>query len=97
VATNCEAGGDGQLGTFDDLPGAGICIGDNRNCFLDPIQGEGGDIFNGEGGPTNVKSVSIYCVGKTSASAINTSAGLGGAGRLRQKGVNITSGFTSLP
>jgi hypothetical protein len=97
VATNCEAGGDGQLGTFDDLPGAGICIGDNRNCFLDPIQGEGGDIFNGQGDPNNAKSVSIYCVGKTSAAAINTSAGLGGAGRLRQSGVNVSSGFTSLP
>lgn len=97
LARNCEAGGDGLLGTSDDLPGSGICVGDNRNCFLDPIEGEGGDIFNGEGDPNNVKSVSVYCVGKTTATAINTSAGLGGAGRLRQNGVNMTSGFTSLP
>jgi hypothetical protein len=97
LARNCEAGGDGQLGTFDDLPGAGICIGDNRNCFLDPIAGEGGDTYNGQGDPNNSKSVSVYCIGKTSATAINTSAGIGGAGRLRQSGVNVTSGFTSLP
>jgi hypothetical protein len=97
AARNCEAGGDGMLGTFDDLPGAGVCVGDNRNCFLDPIEAEGGDIFNGQGDPTNAKSVAVYCIGKTSSTAINSSAGLGGAGRLRQRGVNVTSGYTSLP
>jgi hypothetical protein len=97
LAKLCEAGPDGVLGNFDDQPGAGICVGDNRNCFLDPITGEGGDTINGEGDPVNVKSVSIYCLGATNSSAINTAAGLGGPGRLRQRGVNLTSGFTSLP
>ncbi len=93
----CEAGPDGVLGNFDDQPGAGICVGDNRNCYLDPIVGEGGDTLNGNGDPINVKSVSIYCIGATNSTAINSSAGLGGPGRLRQRGVNLTSGYTSLP
>ena len=93
----CEAGPDGMLGNFDDQPGAGICVGDNRNCYLDPIVGEGGDTLNGDGDPINVKSVSIYCIGATNSTAINSSAGLGGPGRLRQRGVNLTSGYTSLP
>ncbi len=97
LAGLCEAGADEQLGTFDDQPGAGICIGDNRNCFLDPITGEGGDTLNGQGDPNNVKSVALYCLGATNAPAINSAAGIGGPGRLRQKGVNVTSGFTSLP
>jgi hypothetical protein len=97
LAQNCEAGPNGIFGDFDDLPGAGICIADNRNCFLDPIAGEGGDIFNGEGDPANVKAVAVYCIAPTNSTAINASAGLGGAGRLRQNGVNVSSGFTSLP
>jgi hypothetical protein len=97
LAQNCAAGANGVFGDFDDVPGAGVCIADNRACHLDPISGEGGDTNNGQGDPINAKSVSIYCIGATNSSAINTSAGLGGAGRLRQKGTNVTSGFTSLP
>lgn len=97
LSQNCAAGNNGVLGDFDDVPGAGTCIGDNRSCHLDPITGEGGDTLNGQGDPINSKTVSIYCIAATNSTAINTSAGLGGAGRLRQKGVNVTSGYTSLP
>jgi hypothetical protein len=93
----CEAGVDGVLGTSDDFPGAGVCVADIRNCFVNDLATEGGDIFNGEGDPTNVKAVSTYCVGATSNGAINSTAGLGGPGRLRQKGVNVSNGFVSLP
>jgi hypothetical protein len=97
VARLCDAGPDNILGNSNDYPGAGICIADVRNCFVPGLAAEGGDTLNGNGDPTNVRAVSTYCVGSTSNSAINDVAGLGGPGRLRQVGVNVTNGFTSLP
>ncbi len=90
-AATCEAGTDGKLGTSDDNPGAGICIADATNCFANDLLAEGGDIFNGLGDPTNTKTVSTYCIAGTSNSAVNNTAGLGGPGRLRQFGVNLTN------
>ena len=97
LAAVCEAGVDGILGNTDDFPGAGICVADARNCNLLPIVAEGGDTLNGNGDPTNVRAVSTFCIPDTSNNAINSTAGLGGTGRLRQDGVNVTNGFTTLP
>ena len=97
LAKVCEAGIDGVLGNADDFPGAGICVPDARNCFVQPVSGEGGDTLNGNGDPTNVNAVSTFCIGSTSNNAINSTAGLGGPGRLRQIGVNVTNGFATLP
>lgn len=97
LAAVCEAGVDGILGNGDDFPGAGICVSDARNCFVPGLNAEGGDTLNGNGDPTNVRAVSTYCVPATTNNAINSTAGLGGPGRLRQLGVNVTNGFTTLP
>ncbi|MFT4570311.1 MAG: hypothetical protein ACI8TX_000900 [Hyphomicrobiaceae bacterium] len=97
AATTCEAGLDGILGNTDDNPAAGVCVGEPRACFLDPITGEGGDIFNGGGTPGDSPTVTIYCVTATTSAAINGSTGLPGPGRLRQRGQTITNGFETLP
>ncbi len=101
--TNCEAGVDGVLGTDDDVPGAGFCIEDVRNCYLtDPVTGEigsaeGGDIFNGQvDAATNYKTASAYCIPDSTASSVNTTAGLGGPGRQQATGVNVPN-FSSIP
>jgi hypothetical protein len=93
----CEAGEDGILGTPDDITGAGVCVGENRECFLDPIVAEGGDTLNGQGDAVNVNTVTIYCVAATTSPIINNAAGIPGPGRVRSKGINVTNGFTSLP
>jgi hypothetical protein len=97
LAKVCEAGVDGILGNADDFPGAGICVADARNCFVQNAISEGGDTINGNGDPENVRAVSTFCVGSTTNNAINSTAGLGGPGRLRQNGINATNGFTTLP
>lgn len=97
LAGACEAGNDAILGTADDIPGAGICGSRQRSCFLPTIFGEGGDVLNGRGDPTNSDTVTAYCVAPTSSSAINNSVGLGGPSRLRQMGTNLTNGFETLP
>jgi hypothetical protein len=95
AARLCEAGVDGILGTSDDIPGAGVCVSDTREC---PIYGiEGGDIYNGHGGPVAVKSVAAFCLSATGNGGINQVTGIGGPGRLRQYGVNVTNGFAILP
>jgi hypothetical protein len=101
IAHYCEAGNDTKLGdvpgnTAADIVGAGICIAETRNCFLQPVFAEGGDTLNGQGDPTNVRTVAAYCVPATTNSAINSVAGLGGPGRLREDGVNVPN-FDSLP
>jgi hypothetical protein len=98
----CEAGTDSKMGTADDIPGAGECIPDLRNCHVfDPVLG-----VNAKGkdklddplfGPNNVREVSSYCIAGIPGSAVSTTAGLGGQGRLRQPGVNQTNGYTSIP
>ncbi len=97
LARDCEAGGDGILGTEDDIPGSGICVAGERSCFLDPITAEGGSTLNGRGDPTNVNLVSVFCFGKVANNpAFNFSAGFGGPGRVRVRGTNIPN-FTSIP
>lgn len=86
-----------MLGTFDDIPGGGVCVGSPRSCYLDPIEAEGGDTLNGQGDPNTVNSVALYCIDATNSSAINSSAGRPGPGRRRLKGTIATNGFTSLP
>jgi hypothetical protein len=46
---------------------------------------------------TNVRTNSTFCIGGTTSDAINGTAGLPGPGRLRQRGINATNGFTALP
>ena len=97
MARDCEAGGDGILGTEDDVPGAGICVAAERSCFLDPLTAEGGSTLNGLGDPTNVNLVSVFCFGKVANNpAFNFSAGFGGPGRVRVRGVNVPN-FASIP
>jgi hypothetical protein len=97
LARECEAGGDGSMGTADDIAGAGICVEDARVCPLDPIEAEGGDMFNGKGGPTSPLSVSAFCLGRTNNSGLNAIVGVGGPGRLRRAGTYVTNGFATLP
>jgi hypothetical protein len=96
-ARACEAGNDGVIGTADDIDGAGLCIEDARVCPLDSIQAEGGDIFNGKGGPTTPLSAAAFCLGKTANPGLNAIVGVGGPGRLRRAGTYITNGFFELP
>lgn len=97
AARYCEAGADGILGNSNDTPGAGVCVEDVRNCFQYPIAAEGGDTYNGNGDPTNARAVSVFCIPPTASPTINNTAGLGGPGRLRQNGENVSNGFLSLP
>jgi hypothetical protein len=90
-ASPCEAGIDGLLGNNDDIPGAGTCVPDIKNCVVNDFAATGGDTGNGNGDPTNVRSVSTYCIGATSNSTVNSTAGLGGPGRLRQQGLNVVN------
>lgn len=92
----CEAGNDGILGTNDDEIGAGACLSIPRDCFLPSPGAEGGDTFNGQGDPTNVSTVAIFCQQPTVSSAINVGAGFSGPNRIRKHGVNVVN-VTSLP
>lgn len=95
LARLCEAGVDGELGTADDNAGAGICVQDNRHCSQFGIAG--GDIFNGKGDPNVVWTVASFCLSATGSPVVNQAAGIGGPGRLRQAGINVTNGFQMLP
>jgi len=75
--TGCESGINGVLGDADDIPGAGTCTEEPKACFQYPVAATG----TPDG--TTPSSVSAYCIGSTSSSAVNGSAGLGGPGRLR--------------
>jgi hypothetical protein len=94
---DCEAGGDGQLGTLDDKVGAGACVLDTRSCYLEPLTGEGGSTVNGLGDPLNDNTVGIWCYEGTTNPGVNATSGFGGPGRVRQKGINVTNGFTAIP
>jgi hypothetical protein len=86
---DCEAGADGNLGTADDLVGAGVCIANPRGCNLDPISIEGGDTLNGKGDNTNYLRSSIWCFGKTNNNGVNATSGFGGPGAMRERGTNV--------
>ena len=94
---SCEAGIDNVLGTVDDIPGAGTCRALPQPCFLPGVVTEGGDIFNGLGDPTNPRSSAWYCIGATTNSSINVTAGLGGPGRIRTINAVNVSNATSIP
>jgi hypothetical protein len=95
-ARDCEAGPDGMAGNVDDFEGAGLCIEDTRNCFLEPIVGEGGSTLNGGGSPTNMTTVGLFCQKKSVNIGANVGAGFGGPTRVRVNGVNVPN-FTSIP
>ena len=95
-ARDCEAGGDGVLGTADDTAGAGMCVADVRQCFMDPIVAVGGEILPGLGPLTSHDSVAVWCMGATQNGGINASAGFGGPGRIHLRGLNVPN-FTSIP
>jgi hypothetical protein len=96
-ARECAAGDDGVLGNVDDIVGGGICVEDVRTCPLDPIEAEGGDVFNGRGDPARPFSVATFCLGRTNNPGVNTIVGVGGPGRLRRAGTYVTNGFATLP
>jgi hypothetical protein len=93
----CEAGVDGDINTLEDnYLGAGNCIADVRNCFVNGGLAQGGDIYNGKGDPTNIYSVSAYCIGHLVLSpSVNATSGLPGPGRIRQPALAVPN-FTEL-
>lgn len=88
---NCEIGADGVEGSADDFPGAGICIQDLANCFVNDGAAEGGDIFNGEGDMTASRSVATYCVPSSGNVGVDSIAGLPGPGRVRATVRNVAN------
>jgi hypothetical protein len=96
-ARGCAAGDDGVLGSVDDIAGGGVCVEDTRTCTLDPVEAEGGDIFNGRGNPDHPYSVATFCLGRTNNPGVNSIVGIGGPGRLRRAGTYVTNGFAALP
>jgi hypothetical protein len=94
--TSCEYGVDGVPGTGDDYVGAGDCIKDVQNCFVNDGAAEGGDTGNGQGDPTNTLSVATYCIPASESSSVNSTAGLPGPGRIRQR-ATVVPNFTQLP
>lgn len=94
LANLCEAGNDGIMGNGDDNPGAGVCFGDVRNCFVTDATSTG--TASGVPDATAPSSNTIYCTPPTLSNSINAVAGLGGPGRLRQEGVNVPM-YTQLP
>jgi hypothetical protein len=96
-ARSCAAGADGVMGTVDDIAGGGICVEGERACPLDPVEAEGGDLFNQKGGPSSPLSVATVCLGRTNNPGANAIVGVGGPGRLRRAGSYVTNGFAALP
>ena len=92
----CEGGVNGITGDADDNVGAGYCRADINNCFVNDGAAEGGDTINGNGDPTHTLSVAAYCIPASTSSAVNTTAGLPGAGRIRQPAL-VVPNFTVLP
>jgi hypothetical protein len=88
---------DGLLGSADDAPGAGICVEDELNCFVNGAAAEGGDTFNGLGTPDSLLSVAAYCTEANVSPTANIGAGLGGPGRIRSRSINLSNGFATLP
>ncbi len=94
--TNCEAGGDGILGSVDDKPGAGECGRFATNCQPDPVMIEGGTTLNGMGDSTNVSQVGRWCFIGTNSAAVNASSGFPGPGVIERRGTGFIS-VTSIP
>ncbi len=97
LARRCEAGTDGLMGSADDVPGAGNCVEDELNCFVNGAAAEGGDIYNGLGDSNSLLSVAAYCTEANVSPTANFGAGLGGPGRIRSRSINISNGFATLP
>ena len=93
----CEAGDDGNMGTGDDKVGAGACAAFDRGCYLEPLPGEGGTTINALGDPEHENTVGVFCYTATTNAGVNATSGFPGPGRVRQRGTNITNGFTSIP
>lgn len=86
---NCEFGADNIDGNADDFPGAGTCVQDVSNCFVNGGTAEGGDIFNGNGDATTSRQVTAYCIPATGSSTVDGVAGLPGPGRVRSVLTNV--------
>ena len=97
LAEDCEAGGDGILGTSDDKVGAGPCAAFDHGCYLDPLEGEGGTTLNGLGDPEYENAVGMFCYTATTNAGVNAISGFPGPGRVRWRGTNVTNGFTAIP
>ncbi|MBI5504136.1 MAG: hypothetical protein HY899_05020 [Deltaproteobacteria bacterium] len=91
--TGCEAGGDGALGTTDDIPGAGICKSRPADCYYNNGLMEGGDTGNGDGDPSNIKYVASFCTGPAPNAIINQVSGFGGPSKITRYG----SAFVNVP
>lgn len=92
----CETGTDSILGNSNDNIGAGYCRADITQCFTDNGSAEGGTTANGKGDPTNSYSVAAFCIPASTNGAVNTTAGLPGPGRIRQRSLNVPN-YPELP
>jgi len=92
----CEYGTDNIQGNPNDNIGAGYCVADVTNCFINDAAGEGGSTLNGNGDPTNSYSVASFCIPASTNPAVNSTAGLPGPGRIRQPAV-VVPNFAVLP
>jgi hypothetical protein len=81
---DCEAGADGEMGTSDDVPGAGACVAGLRECFLEPIVASGS-----ADGLTAYDSAALWCFGSMLNSGVNAASGFGGPGRAMVRGINV--------
>lgn len=88
--TGCGAGGNGIPGDSDDNIGAGYCRADIANCFINNGTATGG------GDPTNTLSVATFCIPASTSGSVNTTAGLPGPGRIRQRAL-VVPNYTQLP
>jgi hypothetical protein len=91
----CEYGSDAEPNTGDEYIGAGNCIRDVLQCFVNNGAAEGGTTLNGQGDPTNSYSVASFCIPASTDPAVNSTAGLPGPGRIRQR-ATVVPNFTEL-
>ena len=92
----CEMGTDNVLGNSNDNIGAGYCVADITQCFLNNGAAEGGSTVNGKADATDTLSVAAFCIPASTNSAVNTTAGLPGPGRIRQR-AHVVPNYTQLP
>jgi hypothetical protein len=86
----CEWGTDLIPNGPNRQPGAGFCRGDVSHCFVNDGTATGG------GDATNAFSVAAFCIPASTNSAINSTAGLPGPGRIRQP-ATVLINFDQLP
>jgi hypothetical protein len=86
----CEWGTDVAPNGPNAQPGAGYCRSDINHCFVNDGTASGG------GDATNSLSVATFCIPPSTNTAVNSTSGLPGPGRIRQPSTVVIN-FDSLP